>query len=419
MLRFVAISSLKNRYFWKVTVKEIMERRVMHMDLDSFFVSVERLQNSALLGKPVIICGSSDRGVVSSCSYEARQFGVHSAMSAKLARQLCPHGIFISGDMDAYSKHSRIVTEIIESRAPVVEKASIDEHYLDISGMDKYIKTATLWAHELRETIMQQTGLPISFGLSNNKTVSKIATNEAKPNGEKYIDVGLEKQFLAPLSIKKMPGVGDKTYVQLRSMGIEKIETVQQMQVGLFQRVMGENGVLIWKRCNAIDNNPVEPYSEQKSMSTETTFDKDTTDVQHLKRMVVSMVHELAFQLRKQEKVTGCVTLKLRYSDFQTHTFQMKIPYTASDHVIQKKLLELLDKNYTRRVLIRLIGIKFSHLVNGFNQINLFDDTEEMVKLYQAMDKIRLKFGDSAIKKAGGLGMGRRGEGYLPPGKDT
>ncbi len=380
-----------------------MERRVMHLDLDSFFVSVERLQNKDLMGKPVIICGSSDRGVVSSCSYEARQFGVHSAMGAKLARQLCPHGIFISGDMDAYSKHSRLVTDVIEARAPVVEKASIDEHYLDISGMDKYIKSSALWASELRQTIMSETGLPISFGLSNSKTVSKIATNEAKPNGEKYIDWGTEKTFLAPLSIKKMPGVGDKTYIQLRSMGIEKIETVQQMEMGLFQRVMGENGASIWKRCNAIDNNPVEAYSEQKSMSTETTFEKDTTDINHLKRVLVSMVHELAFQLRKQEKVSGCITLKLRYSDFQTYTFQCKIPYTASDHVLQKKILELLEKNYTRRVLIRLIGIKFSHLVNGFNQIHLFDDTEEMVKLYQAMDKIRLKFGDSAIKKAGGL----------------
>lgn len=380
-----------------------MERRVMHMDLDSFFVSVERLQDKSLEGKPVIICGSSDRGVVSSCSYEARQFGVHSAMAGKLARQLCPNGIFINGDMDAYSRYSNIVTEIIEARAPLVEKASIDEHYIDISGMDKYIKSSTLWAHELRETIITETGLPISFGLSNSKTVSKIATNEAKPNGEKYIDWGTEKTFLAPLSIKKMPGVGDKTYVHLRALGIEKMQTVQQMELKLMHKVLGENGIVLWKRCNAIDDNPVEPYSEQKSMSTETTFDKDTTDVAYLKRVLVNMVHELAFDLRKQQRVTGCVTLKLRYSDFQTHTFQCKIPYTASDHVIQNKLMELLDKNYTRRVLIRLIGIKFSHLVNGFNQINLFEDTEEMVKLYQAMDRIRLKFGDKAILKAGGL----------------
>jgi DNA polymerase IV len=367
-----------------------MERRVMHMDLDSFFVSVERLQDKSLEGKPVIICGSSDRGV-------------HSAMAGKLARQLCPNGIFINGDMDAYSRYSNIVTEIIEARAPLVEKASIDEHYIDISGMDKYIKSSTLWAHELRETIITETGLPISFGLSNSKTVSKIATNEAKPNGEKYIDWGTEKTFLAPLSIKKMPGVGDKTYVHLRALGIEKMQTVQQMELKLMHKVLGENGIVLWKRCNAIDDNPVEPYSEQKSMSTETTFDKDTTDVAYLKRVLVNMVHELAFDLRKQQRVTGCVTLKLRYSDFQTHTFQCKIPYTASDHVIQNKLMELLDKNYTRRVLIRLIGIKFSHLVNGFNQINLFEDTEEMVKLYQAMDRIRLKFGDKAILKAGGL----------------
>lgn len=382
-------------------------RTIVHMDLDSFFVSVERLLDSSLNGKPVIIGGTSDRGVVSSCSYEARQFGVHSAMPSKLAKQLCPQAIFIHGDHDQYSKYSNIVTEIIEEQTPVVEKASIDEHYLDITGMDRYIKQSSLWAHELREKIIKETGLPISYGLSINKTVSKVATNEAKPNGERNVDRGGEKLFLAPLSIKKIPGVGDKTYMLLRNMGIEKIHTVQQMPQDMMQRVLGENGLMIWKKANGIDNSPVEPYSERKSISSERTFEKDTTDIKLLKQHIVTMIFELAYQLRKERKVTGCVTLKLRYTDFQTHTFQCRVAYTSNDHILLTKAMELFEKNYSRRILIRLIGIKFSHLVNGYNQINMFDDSEEKVKLYQALDRIRNRFGDDSIKR----GISLKGKG--------
>jgi DNA polymerase-4 len=305
--------------------------------------------------------------------------------------------------MDNYTKYSNMVTDVIQDRAPVVEKASVDEHYLDISGMDKYIKNSMLWTHELRQTIMRETGLPISFGLSVNKTVSKVATGEAKPNGEKQVDEGIEKLFLAPLSIKKIPGIGDKTFTLLRNMGIDRVETIQQMPAQVMQKVLGENGQSIWRKANGIDNNPVVPYSEQKSMSTETTFDKDTTDIEMLKNKLVAMVDRLAFDLRKSKRVTGCVTLKLKYSDFQTHTFQKRIAYTASDHVLLNHILELFKLNYTRRVLIRLIGIKFSNIVSGFTQINLFEDTEVMMNLYQAMDRIRLRFGDYAIMKAVGI----------------
>jgi DNA polymerase-4 len=376
-----------------------MERRIVHMDLDSFYVSVERKLDSSLNGKPVIIGGTGDRAVVSSCSYEARAFGVHAAMSGKMAKQLCPHAIFIRGDMDEYSKYSNIVTDIIEEKAPLVEKASIDEHYLDISGMDKYIKNSMLWSQELRERIIKESGLPISFGLSENKTVSKVATGVAKPNGEKCVDSGIEKLFLAPLSIKRIPGVGDKTYMSLRNMGIEKIQTVQQMPMIMLQKAFGENGKVIWNKANGIDNSPVEPYTEQKSISKETTFQTDTTDVELLKNILISMVEELGFELRKSKKVAGCVVLKLRFSDFETHVFQASIPYTASDHLIVQKLMELFKKNFTRRVLIRLIGVKLTKLVNGQTQIDLFEDTQEMINLYQSLDKIKLRFGDKAVMK--------------------
>jgi len=377
-----------------------MERKIVHLDLDSFFVSVECLTNKALVGKPVIIGGTSDRGVVASCSYEARQFGVHSAMPSKMAKQLCPHAIFVKGDMDLYSKYSGMVTDIIRERAPVVEKASIDEHYLDVTGMDKYIKHSMLWTHELRQLVTKETGLPISYGLSINKTVSKVATNEAKPNGEKEIETGTEKCFLSPLSIRKIPGIGDKTYSLLRNMGVEKVQTIQQMPIEMMGKVLGESGLILWKKANGIDNSPVEPYSEQKSMSTETTFDKDTTDIEKLKNVLISMVDTLAFDLRKARKVAACVTLKIRYSDFQTHTFQARIPYTAADHILLDKVLELFKKNYSRRILIRLVGIKFSSLVSGHSQIDMFDDSEEKIKLYLAMDKIRLRYGSQAILRA-------------------
>jgi len=355
--------------------------------------------DSRLKGKPVIIAGSSDRSVVSSCSYEARAFGIHSAMPAKLARQLCPQAVFVTGDMENYSKYSNMVTDIIKDQSPLLEKASIDEHYIDITGMDRYIKNSMLWTHELRESIMKESGLPISFGLSVNKTVSKVATGEAKPNGEKQVDAGIEKLFLAPLSIKKIPGIGGKTFTILRNMGIEKVNTIQQMPIAMMQRGVGESGQIIWRKANGIDNSPVVPYSEQKSMSHETTFDKDTTDVELLKKVLIKMVEKLAYELRSSGKVCSCITLKLRYSDFQTHTFQCRIPYTASDQVLLGKILDLFRKHFSRRVLIRLIGVRLSNLVPGFTQINLYEDTEEMINLYQSLDRIRNKYGFRAIMR--------------------
>ena len=375
-----------------------MERRIVHLDLDSFFISVERLRDASLKQQPVIVGGVSDRGVVASCSYEARAFGVHAAMPIKLARQLCPQGIFIRGDYEQYSRYSAMVTQVIESQAPLVEKASIDEHYLDISGMDKFFGCLK-WSQELRQKIIKETGLPISFGLSMNKTVSKIATGESKPNGELYVKDGLEKPFLAPLSIKKIPMIGDKTYTLLRNMGIERVRTIQEMPQSVMQQVLGDNGNTIWKKANGIDDTPVVPYRERKSVSSEVTFDKDTNDVEVLKEQLITMIDQLAFDLRKQQQLAATITVKLRYSDFQTHTFQTKVNYTASDHILREKALFLFDKNCNRRVLVRLIGVKLSSLVHGHQQIHLFEDTNEMIALYQAMDKIRSRYGYNALVK--------------------
>lgn len=375
---------------------------ILHLDLDTFFVSVERLKNSKLLGKPVLIGGTSDRGVVASCSYEARQFGIRSAMPMKLAKSLCPEAIIVRGNAADYTKHSRIVTDILQESVPVLEKSSIDEFYVDLTGMDKYHGTWKL-ANELRTKITKNSGLPISFGLSENKTVSKVATNEAKPNNQMRIDYGQEKTFLAPLSVKKIPMVGDKTYAKLVSLGVRKIHTVQEMPMDLMQRAFGANGVAIWRKANGIDHSKVIPYSERKSVSTERTFDRDTIDVTKLKGILTAMTENLAFQLRRGEKLTSCLTVKVRYSDFNTYTLQSRIPYTAADHVLIPRALELFEKLYNKRLLVRLIGVRLSDLVNGFYQIDLFDDSEEQLNLYHAMDFIRDKYGDRSVMRAAGM----------------
>lgn len=372
------------------------------MDLDTFFVSCERLLDSKLNGKPVLIGGTSDRGVVASCSYEARKFGIHSAMPMRMAKQLCPEAIILRGNSGIYSKFSNTVTEIIKEAVPVYEKSSVDEFYADLTGMDKFFGCYKM-AGELREKIIRETGLPISFGLSVNKTVSKIATGEAKPNNKLNIENGHEKNFLAPLSVKKIPMIGDVTYRQLCNLGVKKIKTIQEMPVEVMEKVFGKNGIVMWKKANGIDNSPVVQYHERKSISTERTFDRDTIDIKMLEGLITAMSENLVFQLRRGNKLTACVTLKIRYSDFQTYTLQKQIPYSASDHHIIPVAVELFRKLYNRRMLVRLIGVKFSHLVEGGHQINLFEDVG-IIQLYQAMDKIREKYGDRAIMKASGMG---------------
>lgn len=379
-----------------------MDRHIMHIDLDSFFVSVERLVNPKLIGKPVLVGGTSDRGVVASCSYEAREFGIHSAMSMKMARQLCPEAIVVRGDTGEYSKYSNIITEIISGEVPLYEKTSIDEFYIDLTGMDRFFGCYKL-AGEIRQKIIRETNLPISFALSANKTVSKVGTGEAKPNGQKEIPNGTEKGFLAPLSIRKIPMVGDKTYQLLRDMGVVWIRTLQEMPQELLEQVLGQNGSVIWKKANGIDNSPVIPYSERKSISTERTFQQDTIDVKALKGILTGMTEKLAFQLRSEQKLTACVTVKLRYSDFNTYTVQAHIPYTSLDHILIGKVMELFDKLYQKRMLVRLVGVKFSHLVHGGHQYNLFEDAVAKIQLYEAMDKIRKRYGKDAVSRAAGL----------------
>lgn len=378
-------------------------KSIIHLDLDTFFVSVERLLDARLQDKPVLVGGLSERGVVAACSYETRKFGVHSGMAMKVARQLCPQATVIRGNAGTYTKYSHTVTEIIKNKVPSFEKASVDEFYADLTGMDRFFGIQK-FATELRQTIIKESGLPISFGLSQNKVVSKIATGEAKPNNERTIAIGTEKPFLAPLSIRKIPMIGNKTFQTMTGLGIQKIESIQQMPVEMLESVFGKNGRIIWQRANGIDNTPIVPFHERKSISAERTFHRDTIDVVRLHSSLVAMAENLAYHLRNGNKLTSCVSVKIRYSDFQTYTKQAKIPYTSADHILIPKILDLFKQLYNRRMLIRLIGVKYTGLVSGNYQINLFDDNEEMLNLYNSLDKIRKRFGAHSVMKACTLG---------------
>ncbi|MFT5479423.1 MAG: DNA polymerase-4 [Bacteroidia bacterium] len=390
----------------KITIlsfSNLVEKSILHLDLDTFYVSVERLIDSRLNNKPILLGGTSDRGVVAACSYEARVFGVHSGMPMRMARQLCPEAIVIRGESGTYSKYSKMVTDIIKPEVPIFEKASIDEFYADLSGMDRFFGCYQ-FASELRKTIIRETGLPISFGLSANKTVSKVATGEAKPNNQLRINFGEEKPFLAPLSIKKIPMVGDKTFQQLRNMGIKTVGHIQQMPLEMVQSAFGKNGTMLWHKANGVDNRPVIPFVDRKSISTERTFNKDTIDVGKLHTIISAMAENLAFQLRRGNKLCAVVSVKLRYSDFSTYSRQLKIPYTSADHIIIPTVLDLFAKLYNRRLLVRLVGVRCSDLVHGNYQINLFDDTVEQIHLYQAMDAIRSRYGERSVYRASTMG---------------
>lgn len=378
-----------------------MERAIVHMDLDTFFVSCERLQESKLNGIPVII-GGGDRGVVASCSYEARYFGVRSAMPIKMAMKLCPEAKVIRGDYEKYSKFSREVTEIIQEKVPLLEKSSIDEFYMDLSGMDQFFGCYQ-WTKEIAESVTKNTGLPISFALSTNKTVSKIGTGESKPLGRFEIPAQNIKPFLNPLSVRKIPMVGEVTFQLLSRIGIRTIQTLADMPVLVLQQMIGKNGGELWKKANGIDLTPVVPYSERKSLSTEHTFTNDTMDIFELRRLISGMAESLAYQLRKEKWLTSTVVLKIRYANFDTETKQIKIPYSSIDHTLARVALDLFEKLYTRRMRLRLVGLRFTNLVHGTYQMNLFEDTEELMNLYQAMDRMKNRFGKNALGRASGF----------------
>ncbi|WP_235298230.1 DNA polymerase IV [Portibacter marinus] len=379
-----------------------MNKAIVHMDLDTFFVSCERLADSSLNGIPLIIGGSKERGVVSCASIEARKFGVRSGMPQFMVNKLCPQAKVIKGDFDLYARCSETVTEIIQESAPLMEKSSIDEFYLDISGMDKYFGCLK-WTTELRDRIVKHSGLPISFGLSINKTVSKMATNEGKPYGKLMISEPDVPYFMNPLPVIKLPGIGNSTFQVLSRIGIRKIGTLAEIPTDVMGKLLGKNGISISQKSKGIDHTPVKPYSKRKSISKERTFNADTMNKVMLHTLLTHMIEELCFQLRKDNWLTSCISVKIKYNNFDTHTKQKNIAFTACDQTLRNYAFELLDKVYERRMRLRLIGVSFNKLVRGKYQINLFDDSVEKIQLYQAMDKIKSRFHPGVVQWGAGF----------------
>jgi DNA polymerase IV len=388
-------------------------RQIAHFDLDAFFVSVECLKNTQLKGKPLLVGGSGDRGVVAACSYEARRFGIHSAMPMALARRLCPEAIVIRGDMESYSKYSQLVTEVMQDTVPLFEKASIDEFYIDLSGMDKFFGCG-LFARELKKKVLKESGLIVSYGLASNKLISKVATDEIKPDGQLEIAFGHERTFLAPLSIGKLPGIGKETAYKLIRRGVGTIRTLSEIPIEMLETMLGATGIDLWRKANGLDDSPVIPYREQKSISTERTFETDTTNLAFLHAELVRMTETVGFELRRQDRLTGCINVKLRYSNFDTVARQKTIDFTNADHLLLPVAQSLFEKLYDRRLLIRLLGVRLTRLVPGNYQIKLYEDTQEAIRLYQSIDSIKRRYGEKAIFRAVGTRTGHLTAGKRP-----
>lgn len=374
------------------------QRTIAHFDLDSFFVSVEILNDPSLKGKPVIV-GGSDRGVVAACSYEARKFGIRSGMPSSKAKQLCPQALFLKGHRSDYSKYSRWVTQIIASKAPLFEKASIDEFYLDLSGMEKFFNPLQ-WTIELRQQIIEETKLPISFGMASNKMMAKMATNQAKPNGYLLIPFGKEKEFLSLMPVGNIPGVGEQTELVLKSIGINTIQQISDAGIELLEEKFGKWGIDLWNKSQGIHLGSVTPYHEAKSISSENTFEENKTDLLFIKKELVRLTEKICFELRQDGKVSGCVAVKIRYPDFETVSKQTTIPYTNADDEIIPVVKALFQKLYKKGEPVRLIGVKLSELTNEAVQTNLFSDTERKSDLYKAIDEVKNRFGKGFLKRA-------------------
>lgn len=375
------------------------QRYIAHLDLDSFFVSVEMINNPTLKGKAVIVGGSADRGVVTTCSYEARKFGVRSAMPMKKAMQLCPHAIIVRGTRGEYSRYSRWVTEIIAAKAPLFEKASIDEFYIDLTGMDKFFDPFQ-WTIDLRNEIIEQTKLPISFGLASNKMIAKIATDEAKPNGYLFVQPGMEKSFLAPLPVNKFSGVGDALHKKLNANGIFTIRELSETSPDVLNKLLGKTGLDLWKKAQGIHEGQVQPYHESKSISTENTFEENKRDEAFLLSELVRMTEKVAYELRQDGKLSGCIAVKIRYPDFETTTKQTSIAYTLRDDELIPVAIDLFHQLYRKDQPIRLLGVRLSELTSHVMQGSLFDETDKKGELYKAIDDVKNKFGKQALQKA-------------------
>lgn len=392
-----------------------MERTILHLDLDAFFCAVEELLNPDLAGIAFAVGGDADRrGVVASCSYPARMFGVRSAMPMATAQRICPNLIVVPQTRHAYESHSRRVMSILQNLSPLVEQLSIDEAFIDVTGLRKSPQQI---AKDLQQRIWQETHLPCSIGVASNKLIAKIANNQGKarhqsphpPNAIEVVPIGEEAQYLAPLDITELWGVGPKTAEQLRALGIHTIGTIAFQSRDNMVRHFGKHGYDMWRRAQGIDNRPVEPEQEAKSISHETTFAHDLTNGDELVRVLRELVEGVGQRLRKNQLSGKTVFIKLRWSDFTTFTRQTTLMHPTQDNkIIADTAVQLFMTHWPKGRSVRLIGIGVSNLESVVRQLELWEteETKKNRQLQGTLDELREKFGDGSIKR--GIDMKRK-----------
>jgi DNA polymerase-4 len=382
-----------------------MARCIFHIDLDAFFVSVEQALEPKLKGKPVIVGGDPERrGVVASASYEARPFGIHAGMSLSRARRLCPQAIFLQADFPRYRDASAKFMRILANFSPHIEPLGLDEAYLDVTGFEQPYKSPQQLALSMKDRIYKEVKLTASIGIATCKVVAKIASDLCKPNGLLEIAPEGERDFLRPLPVAKLPGVGRKTEEILKQMGITTIGELASLPQETVKSRLGVSGVAIHRYANGIDDRKVEAPGEPKSISQQTTFAKDTLDRHFLEAELPHLCEQVTMELRSQAKQARCITIRLRYADFKTITRQTTLKeVTNVNQVIFAAAFQLLNKALTEKEkAIRLIGIKASTLVGKERQLSMFDPRGERAEhLDKAIDQIKTKYGLTSIKRGG------------------
>jgi len=383
-------------------------KTIIHIDMDTFFVSVERLFNPELIGKPVVVGGDPNkRGVVAAASYEVRKFGVHSAMPLSQAKRLCPHAIFIKPSGRKYSQFSRKVMAVLAKYSPLIEQASIDEAYVDFTGCERLFGPVLRAASIMKREIFTTVGLPASMGISSNKLISKVASaNFAKPNGIFFVPEGSEKDFLKPLSIEKLPGVGKHTFEKLSGLGIKKIGDLANFDEELILRIFGKHGEHLLRSANGISSREITAEEENaKSIGKETTFEEDTLNLQFLSASLFDLAERIGRKLRREGLAARTITLKLRYSDFKTVTKRQTISEpTDRDDVLYSVARAHMLKLLNRGMRVRLVGISASNFHKNDVQLNLIEWEMDKKKksYYSTVDKIRERFGYGSVYKSFG-----------------
>lgn len=387
------------------------DKQLLHADMDAFFASIEQVENPEYQGKPVIVGGQSGRGVVSAASYEAREYGVHSAMPMWKAKDLCPHAVFLPVNMELYRSYSMQAVEVYLSYTPRVEQVSVDEAYLDITGTQKLFGPPVEVARQIKQRIHERLGVTLSIGIASNRLMAKIASDWEKPDGLTHIPEERAAEFLTDLDVSKLPGIGDATAERLRYMGVSTIGQLRKIPLTLLQKEFGKHGVSLYQAARGQGSDEVCEYGKQperKQVSEETTLETDSRDLKRLEKILLSVATNLGRRLREKRLMGRTITLKLKYSDFKQITRSFTIEHATADQQEIYQVAAGLLRNLrlgARRV--RLVGISVSNLTDGAGaaQLSLFDDTPRQAhRLNRAWDEIVERFGDDAITQARLLG---------------